>query len=510
MDAKVLVDAAGVDPVLGRLRRHAAAERWGRLVAVVSRRYWVLAVAGVAVLARLPLIGTPLDPDEGGYAYIARHWAAGSVLYRPGAWVDRPVGLMLVFRWVTAVSYSATALRVAAALAAATLALAVACVARALSGARAGLLAGVLAGVVLAGPFIEGYQLNGELLAAAVGTWGVAVAVWWSAGRLPWGWLLLAGALAGAAPLVKQSAVDTLVAVLAVVGARAVATRRVAPVAGVLLGAALPVAAAVVWAASNGWSRAWFAVARFQAEVAASQSMADRVSAVASSVRHVSPDLVGLWAAAGLACVVLVRHRRLLWPVPVWMAVAVLAVVSSPFGHPHYWVQAVGPASVLAASVVPGLAAMSVRNRRVAIAALALAVALPMVSQLTVLVRSSASRSVALTGDSRPATDGAVGAWLREHDPAGEPIYAFVGAAEIYLVSGRDTAYPYLWYQAVERVPGALVLLQRWLASADGPRFVVLYQSPDLVDPGGPLSALLRAHYVRAAVIDGYVVLARR
>ena len=506
----MLVDAAGVEHVAEQPRGHVAVGAWGRFVDVVSRRYWVLVVAGVAVVVRLPLMGTPLDPDEGGYAYIARHWAAGSALYGPGAWVDRPVGLMLVFRWVSEVSYTAVSLRVAAAVAAAALAVAVACVSRALCGPRAGLFAGVLAGVVLAGPFIEGYELNGELLAAAVGTWGVAVAVWWSAGRLPWGWLVLAGVLVGAAPLVKQSAVDTLVAVLAVVGVRAVATRRVAPVAAVFLGVALPVVAAGVWAVSDGWSRAWFAVARFQAEVAASQSMADRVSAVASSVRHVSPDLAGLWLAAGLACAVLVRHRQLLWPVPVWTAAAVLAVVSSPFGHPHYWVQAVGPACVLAASMLPGLAAMSVGNRRVAVAALALAVALPMVSQVTVLVRSPAARSVALTGDSRPATDAVVGAWLRAHDPSGEPIYAFVGAAEVYLVSGRDTAYPYLWYQAVERVPGALGLLQRWLASATGPRFVVLYQSPQVVEPKGPLGAILLVHYVRAAVIDGYVVLERR
>jgi len=461
-------------------------------------------------VVRLPLLGTPLDPDEGGYAYVARQWAAGSALYGPGAWVDRPVGLMLVFRWVTDVSYSATGLRVAAALASVALAVAVACVARALSGAPAGLLAGVLAGVVLAGPFIEGYQLNGELLAAAVGTWGVAVAVWWSAGRLPAGWLVLAGALAAAAPLVKQSAVDTLVAVLAVAAARAVATRRVAPLAAVVAGACLPVVAAVVWAVSNGWSRAWFAVARFQADVAASQSVGDRVSAVASSIRHVAPDMVCLWLAAALAAAVLVRRRRLLWPVPLWAAAAVLAVVTSPFGHPHYWVQAVGPLCVLSVSMVPALAAMSVRRRRVAVAALTLAVVLPLVSQVSVLARDPVSRSVALTGDSRLAADSDVAAWLRAHDPVTEPIYAFVGAAEIYLVSGRHTAYPYLWFEAVQRVPGALPLLERWLSSPAGPQFVVLYQSPKVVEPKGPLGAILRARYVRAAIIDGYVVLERR
>jgi hypothetical protein len=482
----------------------------GFLVSNLRRRGWLLVVAVTAIMARLPLAGTPLDPDEGGYAYIARHWAQGSALYGPGAWVDRPVGLMLVFRWVTDISYSATALRVAAALAAAVLAVAVACVSRALTGPGAGLVAGVLAGVVLAGPFIEGYQLNGELLAATIGTWGVAIAVWWASGRLSTGWLVLAGVLAGVAPLVKQSAVDTLLAVLAVAAARSLATRRARPVLLAVLGALLPFIAAVVWMVANGWSRAWFAVARFQADVARSQSLGDRVSAVAASIRHVAPDLIGLWLAAAVAAAVLGRRRRWLFPVPVWATAAVASVVTSPFGHPHYWVQAVGPLCVLAASVVPDLRHMSVRNRRLATAALTLALLLPLVSQASVLVRSPTSRAAALTGDRRLASDTDIAAWLKVHDPSGDSIYAFVGAAELYLAAGRETGYPYLWYEAVQRVPGALPLLEQWLSSQAGPRFVVLYQSPKVVEPKGPLAGILRAHYAPAATIDGYVVLERR
>src|SRR6476646_488451 len=91
----------------------------GRLTAVAA----VVAVVGVAVLARIPLIGLPLDADEGGYALVAHRWAAGAPLYSLGAWVDRPPGLVLVFRFVDAMSYTATAVRAAAAVAAVALSL---------------------------------------------------------------------------------------------------------------------------------------------------------------------------------------------------------------------------------------------------------------------------------------------------------------------------------------------------------------------------------------------------
>ena len=165
------------------------------------------------MLVRLPLLRLPLDPDEGGYAYIARRWADGARLYSPQAWVDRPQGLMLLFRAVTDVSYTATAIRVAAVLVAVVLAVAVgaiawAVVARTARGPVAAVVAAGTAVVLSAGTLVEGYQLNGELAAATIGCLGLALAFWWRAGALPVGWLVGAGVLCGRALLMKQSAVD--------------------------------------------------------------------------------------------------------------------------------------------------------------------------------------------------------------------------------------------------------------------------------------------------------------
>ena len=495
---------------------HLATSRWA------ARWGWVPIVAVTTAVVRVPLLGLPLDPDEGGYAYVAHRWAAGAQLYTTAAWVDRPPALMLVFRWITDLSYSPIALRLAAVLAAMVVALGAGACARTLAGPRAGLVAGLLAGVVLAGQFVEGYQLNGELLASAVGTWGVAVAVMWRQGersaerqgerarRRSTGWLLLAGVLAGTAPLVKQSAIDALVAVLAVAVAHAVRTRRPRALVASSVGAAVPLVLAVAWGAATGWSRAWYAVVAFQAQVAQSQSLGHRVGQLASSVRHVLPDLLGLLVAATVAAVLLVRQGRRLWPVPVWLAAAVLAAATGPFGHPHYWVQAVAPLSVLAASAVPSIAQMDRRLRRVAITALAAAVLIPVVGQVVVLARPAASRPVLLTGDRRQAADTAIADWLRAHDPVAGQVFAFVGAAETYLDSGRGTGYPYLWYEPVQHVPGALPMLGRWLASNAGPRYVVVFQSPRTVDPSGGLTRILARDYTLAVTIDGYRILARR
>src|ERR671933_3045975 len=66
--------------------------------------------AGLALLCRLPFMSVPLTQDEGGYAYVARLWAAGTRLY-DGAWMDRPQGLALLFRLLVSVAPTTAGLR---------------------------------------------------------------------------------------------------------------------------------------------------------------------------------------------------------------------------------------------------------------------------------------------------------------------------------------------------------------------------------------------------------------
>ncbi len=69
-----------------------------------------LAAVALAVLLRLPFFDAPLTADEGGYAEAARLWERGATLYRD-VWVDRPQGLLLVFRGVLELGSSTDVIR---------------------------------------------------------------------------------------------------------------------------------------------------------------------------------------------------------------------------------------------------------------------------------------------------------------------------------------------------------------------------------------------------------------
>src|SRR4029079_153928 len=69
----------------------------------------IAAVVSIALRARF--LTTPLTSDEGGYLAVARAWASGKTLYGQ-AWVDRPQGLLVLFRvWDALTGGSPVAIR---------------------------------------------------------------------------------------------------------------------------------------------------------------------------------------------------------------------------------------------------------------------------------------------------------------------------------------------------------------------------------------------------------------
>src|SRR6478736_5330301 len=65
----------------------------------------------VSILLRARFLSTPLTSDEGGYMAVARAWASGKHLYTD-AWVDRPQGLLVLYRVLDALTGgSPTAIR---------------------------------------------------------------------------------------------------------------------------------------------------------------------------------------------------------------------------------------------------------------------------------------------------------------------------------------------------------------------------------------------------------------
>ena len=136
-----------------------------RSLRTLTRRPALLALAGTAVLAalaRVPYLTVGVGPDEGGYAYVARQWARGAALYRD-VWIDRPQGLLSIYRVIYELSGHLWAYRLGALLIGVGVTLVVGAIAWMLRGPWTGVAAALIYAVVGVGPHIEGFTLNGEL-----------------------------------------------------------------------------------------------------------------------------------------------------------------------------------------------------------------------------------------------------------------------------------------------------------------------------------------------------------
>jgi 4-amino-4-deoxy-L-arabinose transferase-like glycosyltransferase len=454
----------------------------------------------LAVLVRVPFFGAPLTADEGGYAEIARLWSHGAVLYR-GAWVDRPQGLLLVFRAMLHVDGgSAEALRALAAVAAALLAAVTMVVTARLAGRIPATIAGLLVATVGSSPFIESFTLSGELLAAVVAAVSLlAFVAYLQGGALRW--LVVAGLLTGCAVLVKQSAFDAGAAAAVYL----VWTRRRAGLApaAVLVGAAfVPVVVAALSAPSfHDW---WYAMVTYR-------DQADSIVTGSPTARlDVAWHSLGA-AARGLGVLVLVAvmgWRR--WPLlgVLWLAFATLAVIGGGNFHNHYYQQMAPPLALLA-----GIGGAELWRRRglPAIALCAAAVVATAVVTVPLWFDSpNAQARAVFPSDPHLRTDAAVVRYVRAHTGPNQRIFVMWAAADIYYLADRDPSLRYLWFRNIQAIPGALGEARRMLAGQRSPALVIEINSPGSMDPSGRVAAILADRYRLAATVGGVPIYAPR
>jgi len=183
---------------------------------------WIGVAVVVSVRMRVRMMFTPINADEGGYRAIARAWGHGRVLYRD-VWVDRPQGLLVLFRvWDSLSRGHTSSIRVMAMLFGALLVVSTAVLVWQLYGHVAARWAALICALLSTNPVLEGYMVNGELLCGAVATTGLAVSVIGLDRSGFGGWMFAAGFLAGLALSLKQSGFDGLVAMLLWLAIRAV------------------------------------------------------------------------------------------------------------------------------------------------------------------------------------------------------------------------------------------------------------------------------------------------
>jgi hypothetical protein len=477
-------------------------------------RWSVGASVLLTVLLHLRFFFTPLTSDEGGYLAIARAWGHGRDLYRQ-VWIDRPQGLLVLFRaWDDVAGGSTASVRILATVFAAVAVVAGAFIADALGSPRAGALAAAFVAIISSTPVLEGFIANGELLSGALSTAGLAVGCIVLAGRCNLRWMYVAGLLAGCAMSIKQSGFDGFVAIFAwLILALGLAWRERRYVLHALClvvgGLATVMAVLAAHGALTGWHDWWFAVAGYRLDSRSALVGADwgrllTTARVAAPI--LSPLLIGS-IACGVALYVTPARR----PRPehsmllIWLLAASAAFLSGGQFHRHYWITLTFPLAVIAAMLIASVRVFWIRS------ALAWAVIVPaLVSAIVIIGLPRDQVPVRASNDPRLIIDEHMADWYRANHAPGETMYILCASAAFYGNALEDPPYPYLWLDGVRQVPGAREALGTMLSTAaQRPTFVALYQSTSGCDPSGVSGRAFDQYYRPLAIVDGVQIVVR-
>lgn len=439
----------------------------------------VLALASAAVLARLPFLGRPLSPDEGGFLMVAQQWAPGPSLY--GAyWVDRPPLLITLFQLAGAIGGGAVGLRLLGALCVGSVVLLAAALARAVARSMGGSTqpgrvvtrVAATAAVFLVSPLFGASEVDGELLALPFVLAGLVATLRARSGaRAALGWWAAAGVLGVCAAAVKQNMLEVFVAaaVVLVAQSRRRPAHALLSAGAFLAGATTATLGLVAWAALHGTTAAglWDAIVTFRLEassvIARSAPATTHTRALGVAGAFVATGAVGVLAVASTPTL---RRGAAFRPTVVgvvaaavvgWEAVAVVAGGSYWL---HYLVGTV-PGLVLCAAV----AARTGRVRRTALdVVLAYAAS---VAALGVVV-------TAMSPIGTPASDLAVERYLTAHSRPGDTGVVAFGDPVLLQAAHLSSPYPELWSLPVRVRDPRLEELAQVLRSADRPTWVVV------------------------------------
>ena len=489
-------------------------------VAMTSERRitwaWVAVGASLALLIRAPMLGTPITSDEGGYLAIARAWAHGKVLYHD-VWIDRPQGLLVLFRvWDWLSGGNTSSLRVMAMLFGVLLVVATAVIVREVAGDRAARIAAVVCGILSATPVLEAHTANGELLSGSVSAAGLAVAVVGLSKDKPLRWLFAAGVLAGLALSLKQSGFDGLLALFGWLIVVAMCDRAQRPfalraMAATAAGVVTVIALLVVHGALTGWSRWWWAVAGYRLQTQSALSGAQWWN-LADTARYGAIAFGG-----GVALIALVAARRLTGArrhlramvtspaalLPVWLAGAVVSFLIGGGFWRHYWLLLAAPVSALTGAALSRAGALR-------IVALAAVVTPCLIISIWVFAGKSSTLTVRATGDRRSPVDAQVADWFVHHRRRGDNLYALCASSAVYADAHQDPGFPYLWFPEVYAAPHTESTLLAYLGDPrSAPRFIAQYQSPGSCDQSGRLKSILTKSYHRVHSIGVATILER-
>jgi hypothetical protein len=454
----------------------------------------VLALVGIAVVwARLRLLNTPLERDEGEFAYTAWLFLKGYAPYQ-GAYTMKLPGVGLAY---------AASMR---------------CFGRDAAGIRLGLLltdlgcAGLLwaLGRRLLGPaaasaaaaaFAVLSLSQGVLGAFAHATHFVvlfalagALALHSHLQRPRWSLLALGGACFGTAILMKQhAAVLAAAALLPLLGSRgAPPARRLAEAACFLLGAAAPLAAVAAWILRAGTgAQAWFWTVRYASAYATALSPLQGLGNLVAHVGHLVRLQAGLWLAGAVGALLLARAA----PSPARSAVfgalaaSFLSICPGLYFRDHYFVLLLPAWSLLAGHAIsqagqglPRAVPLGLRHAAPALLLAALAGAGLHAERATLYLDPPPQVSRDCYGLNPFPESPVIGAYLQAHSGPEDRIGVLGSEPQICFYADRLSATRHIYmYGLTEDQPYAQAMQQEMIRDLEAaqPLFLVYVNVPE-------------------------------
>jgi 4-amino-4-deoxy-L-arabinose transferase-like glycosyltransferase len=479
-----------------------------------ARRFLLVLCLGVA-LVRATYVPRPLRNDEGGYLLVARQWHTGGEFLYGDYFVDRPPLLLLIFR-IAALTDWDQAIRVLAIPFVLVFVVAGWHAGTLLSGRTGGRWSAVVAAGVMCSPALAAEQADGELFGAAVvmASLALALTAWQSdSPQRRFRAACAAGALAGAAPLVKQNLLEGLLflgclTLVAYRGQDETSRRRAAPVAaGALLGALLVGALVGVWLTSlgTGATGAWRDLVGFRG--AAFDAIWS--SSPEASIRR-GVLLVVLGVVTGLLPVVatwFVSARRGLpqdaaarTAITALLVFGLVAIAAGGSYWPPYLLQ-LAPAAVLAAGALASLTARAGSWMRGACGLVA-----------SVAVLGTLVAAVVHASDPSVGYSQRIGEWLAASKAPGDSAFVAYGLPSVLEAADMPSRYPYLWSVPMRTFDPQQERLRATLAESEAPEWIVQVTGLDAwgIDDGSRLRDLIRDRYRVVGTVCGHRVWLRQ
>lgn len=406
---------------------------------------WVIVLLVILATAaiRIRLIDTPLERDEGEYAYAGQLMLQGIPPYQLACNMKLPGTYAAYASIMAAFGQTIAAIHAGLLLVNAGTIVLIYLVGRRLFSVSAGLAACAAYALLAVSGGVMGPQAHAThfvVLAAMAGLWLLLRSE--ESGR---SWTLFAsGVLFGVAFLLKQHGI--LFGVFA--AGYLVALRQWKRLPVFLAGAAAPFALTclLLWRAGV-FDRFWFWTFTYASHYGGENSLRDGAAAFAASFGPILWQSAALWALAAAGLALALHGKR--FAVPALLLLSFVAVCPGLYFRPHYFVLILPAVALLAGSCV---------RDRVSAAIFVAALVLSLIVQRDVLFLMTPTQVSRELYGLEPFPEAIpVAAYIRDHTRPEDRIAVLASEPEIYFYAHRHSATSYLYMEPlVEPQPFAL------------------------------------------------------